>query len=121
ISARAATTITSRCCSRGVPDMEIAPGQLKDFIRSIHDRPNGTGAVLNLIRASEVRGAADLACLADVIGDDSLRLDVTRHAADEARHAYLLVRRMHEIGFTPSRLPVGVDRTEYIVGYCRAR
>jgi hypothetical protein len=101
--------------------MDITPGQLKDFIRSIHDRPNGTGALLNLIRASEVRGAADLTCLADVISDEVLRLDVTRHAADEARHGYLLVRRMHEIGFAPSRLPAGVDRTESIVAHCRAR
>ena len=91
------------------------------FIRSIYARPNGTGAILNLIRASEVRAAADLSCLADVIADDALRLDITRHAADEARHAWLLVRRMAEVGFSPSRLPVPVDRTEGIVARCRAR
>jgi len=101
--------------------MQMTRGELRDFIRSIHARPNGTGALLNLIRASEVRGAADLTCLADVTADDELRLDVTRHAADEARHAYLLVRRMRDIGFSPSRLPVPVDRTEGIVARCRAR
>jgi hypothetical protein len=86
--------------------------QMVDFIRSIHARPNGTGAMLNLIRASEVRAAVELSALTDVIADEELRLDVTRHALDEARHAYILVRRMHEIGFAPSRLPVPVDRTE---------
>lgn len=101
--------------------MEITRGQLTDFIRSIHDRPNGTGALLNLVRASEVRAAADLSCLADVIADDALRLDVTRHAADEARHALLLVRRMNEIGFSPSRLPVDIDRTAAVLAQCRAR
>ena len=101
--------------------MEFTHGQLRNFIRSIHDRPNGTGALLNLVRASEVRAAAELSCLADVILDDQLRLDVTRHAADEARHAHLLVRRMGEIGFAPSRLPPAVDRTEAVIAQCRAR
>ncbi len=101
--------------------MQITASQLRDFIRSIHARPNGTGALLNLVRASEVRGAADLTCLADVIADEELRMDVTRHAADEARHAYLLVRRMQEIGFAPSRLPTAVDRTEAVVAQCRGR
>jgi uncharacterized ferritin-like protein (DUF455 family) len=101
--------------------MEITREQLVDFLRSIHARPNGTGALLNLIRASEVRAAAGLSCLADVISDDQLRLDVSRHAADEARHAYILVRRMNEIGFTPGRLPLAIDRTEGIVDACRAR
>jgi hypothetical protein len=101
--------------------MQLTHGQLRDFIRSIHARPNGTGALLNLVRASEVRAAAELTCLADVIDDDELRLDVTRHAADEARHAHLLVRRMGEIGFVPGRLPLAVDRTEAVVAQCRAR
>jgi len=101
--------------------MQLTPGQLRDYIRSIHARPNGTGALLNLVRASEVRAAADLSCLADVIDDEQLRLDVTRHASDEARHAYILVRRMSEIGFAPSRLPAAVDRTEAIVTRCGAR
>jgi len=101
--------------------MELTREQLTDLLRSIHARPNGTGALLNLIRASEVRAAGSLSCLADVITDDLLRLDVTRHAADEARHAYILVRRMHEIGFAPGRLPVEIDRTEGVVSACRAR
>ena len=101
--------------------MQLTQGQLRDFIRSIHDRRNGTGALLNLVRASEVRAAAELSCLADVIVDDELRLDVTRHAADEARHAHLLVRRMGELGFSPFRLPPAIDRTEAVVRECRSR
>jgi len=101
--------------------MQLTHGQLRDFIRSIHVRPNGTGALLNLVRASEVRAAAELTCLADVIDDDQLRLDLSRHAADEARHAHLLVRRMSEIGFAPRRLPPAIDRTEAVVAQCRAR
>src|SRR5262249_54951851 len=101
--------------------MELTHGQLRDFIRSIHARPTGPGAPLNPARASEVRAAAELSCLADVTLDDELRLDVTRHAADEARHAHLLVRRMGEIGFAPSRLPPAVDRTEAVIAQCRAR
>ena len=101
--------------------MQLTHGQLTDFIRSIHARPNGTGALLNLVRASEVRAAAELTCLADVIDDDQLRLDLSRHAADEARHAHLLVRRMSEIGFAPRRLPPAIDRTEAVVAQCRAR
>src|SRR5262249_59177418 len=72
-----ATTRTRRCCWRGAPEMELTHGQLRDFIRSIHERPNGTGALLNLVRASEVRAAAELTCLADVILDDELRLHLT--------------------------------------------
>jgi rubrerythrin len=101
--------------------MEITQSQLLEFIRAIHARPNGTGALLNLVRASEVRGAADLSALTEVIDDDALRRDVTRHAADEARHANILVRRMNEIGFAPFRLPEPVDRTEGIAKRCKAR
>jgi len=95
--------------------------QLVDFMRSIYARPNGTGAILNQIRASEVRAAVELSALTDVIADEQLRLDVTRHALDESRHAYILVRRMHDIGFAPSRLPVPVDRTEGLMKRCRGR
>jgi rubrerythrin len=101
--------------------MKMTRSELLEFIRSIHGRPRGTGALLNLIRASEVRAAADLSCLTEIISDERLRLDVTKHAADEARHTYILVRRMNEIGFAPSRLPLAVDRTEGIVTKCRGR
>ena len=95
--------------------------QIVEFIRSIHARPNGTGAILNLIRASEVRAAVELSALTDVVADDQLRLDLARHALDESRHAYILAHRMHELGFSPSRLPVPVDRTEGLTKRCRAR
>jgi rubrerythrin len=101
--------------------MKMTRSELLEFIRFVHARPRGTGALLNLIRASEVRAAADLSCLAEIVADEPLRLDVTRHAADEARHAYILVRRMNELDFRPSRLPVAIDRTEGLVARCHAR
>jgi hypothetical protein len=101
--------------------MQVTHEQMVDLVRSIHARPGGTGAILNLIRASEVRGAADIAALSDVVTYPQLKLDLARHGADEARHAYLLLRRMGEIGFTSFRLPPELDRVEGLLERCRAR
>ncbi len=101
--------------------MDVMTAQMTEFIKSIHARPNGTGALLNLIRASELRAAADLSTLSDVISDDELKLDVARHASDEARHAFILQRRMREIGFLASRLPPAVDRHDALLVQCGAR
>jgi hypothetical protein len=90
-------------------------------MRSIHSRPGGTGAVLNLIRTSEVRGAADIAALSDLVTYPQLRLDLARHGADEAWHAYLLLQRMGEIGFSSFRLAPELDRLEGLLERCRAR
>jgi len=98
--------------------MNLAYPVLVDAIRAIHARPNGTAALLNLILASETRGAADLTLLSELGVDDGLRLDLARHAADEGRHAYLLVRRLMEMGFSPRRLPPAVDRMEGITALC---
>jgi len=98
-----------------------ASREMVEFLRAVHARPGGTGALLNLIRASEVRGATDLGAMADVVRDERLKLAVTRHAADEARHAYLLVRRLAEMGVSPRRLPPEVDRTEALIARCGAR
>src|SRR5205814_2087971 len=37
--------------------------ELIEFLRALHARPGGTGAILNLVWASKVRGAADLSAL----------------------------------------------------------
>ena len=95
--------------------------QLVEFLRGIHARPAGTGAILNLIRGAKVRGAADLDILTDVVADSSLRLELARHGLDETRHAYRLVRRMGELRFTPVRLPPALDRVEGLFARCRAR
>jgi len=92
--------------------MQITHEQMVEFFRTMHVRPAGTAAVLNLIRASEVRGAVDLGAAVEVITDPELTLAMARHAADEARHAYLLTRRMQQLGAAPWRLPIEVDRTE---------
>jgi len=95
--------------------------ELVEFLRGIHARPAGTGAILNLIRGAKVRGAADLDILTDVVADSSLRLELARHGLDETRHAYRLLRRMDELGFKPVRLPPELDRVEGIFARCRAR
>jgi len=99
----------------------VTHAQLVEFLRAIHARPAGTGAILNLIRGAKVRGAADLDMLTDIVADSSLRLELARHGLDEARHAYRLIRRMNEIGFTPVRLTPELDRVEGLFARCRAR
>jgi len=101
--------------------MQITHEQMVEFLRLVHARAGGTGAVLNLIRASEVRGGADLLTLTDLVSDPQLKMDLAKHAMDEARHSYLLLRRMNEIGFACHRLPPELDRVERIVERSRAR
>jgi hypothetical protein len=101
--------------------MQVSHEQLVSYLRSIHSRPGGTGAVFNMIRASEVRGAADIAALTDLVSNPALRLDLARHGADEARHAYLLERRMGELGFPSFRLAPELDRVERLLERSRAR
>jgi len=101
--------------------MPASHEQMVDFLRAIHARPGGTGGLLNLIRGSEVRGAADIAALSELVTDQQAKLDLARHGFDEARHAYLLLRRMNEIGFAPFRLPLEVDRVDGLFSRCRAR
>jgi rubrerythrin len=101
--------------------MDPTQAQLVEFLRSIHARPGGTGSVLNLIRVSEVRGATDVAALSDVVADPKIKLDLARHASDEARHSYILLRRMVELGFQAFRLPPELDRVDGLLARSRAR
>ena len=101
--------------------MDATYAQLLDLMGAIHAHPGGTGAMLNLIRASEVRAAGDLNPLSDLVTDPKLKLDLARHGFDEARHSYLLLRRMHEIGFKAYRLPSELDRVEGLLARSRAR
>jgi hypothetical protein len=101
--------------------MDITHDELVEFLRGIHARPGGTGAVLNLIRVSEVRGATDIAALTDLVSDPRIKLDLARHGYDEARHGYILLRRMDEIGFKAFRLPADLDRVEGLLARSRAR
>jgi hypothetical protein len=95
--------------------------ELVDFLRGIHARPGGTGAILNLIRGAKVRGAADLNILTDVVADASLRLELAHHGLDESRHACRLITRMEQLRVTPTRLPAALDRVEGLFARCRAR
>ena len=95
--------------------------RMVQYLRDIHARPSGTGAILNLFRGSKVRGAADINVLADVVADPARRLDLARHGFDEIRHGYLLLRRMEELRFPAFRLPPEIDRVEGLLERCRAR
>jgi len=95
--------------------------QLLEFLRALHARPGGTGALLNLVWASKVRAAADLSALSLLVSDAHVRVLLTRHGCDEARHAYGLARRMSELQFLPFRLSPQLDRAEGLLARCRAR
>jgi hypothetical protein len=101
--------------------MGVSHERMVEYLRDIHARPSGTGAILNLFRGSKVRGAADLNILADVVVDPGWRLDLARHGFDEVRHSYLLLRRMEELHFRAFRLPPQIDRVEGLFDRCRAR
>jgi len=95
--------------------------QLVDFLRDLHARTGGTAAVLNLLRAGEVRGGAEVLVLSELVTDPQMRLDFARHAMDESRHAFLLLRRMQEFGFNLPRVPQALARLETLSERSRAR
>jgi hypothetical protein len=99
----------------------VSHERMVEYLRGIHARPSGTGAILNLFRGSKMRGAADLNILTEVVADPERRLDLARHGFDEVRHSYLLLRRMEELRFRAFRLPPEVDRVEGLLERCRAR
>src|SRR5437879_6262164 len=101
--------------------MESSQQHMVAFLRMVHARAGGTGAILNLIRASEVRGGADIIALTDLVSDPQLKMDLAKHAMDEARHSYLLLRRMTQLGFAAYRLPPELDRLESLFERSRAR
>jgi hypothetical protein len=77
--------------------------------------------VLNLIRGSKVRAAELIGALTEVVSGAPRRLELARHGADEARHAYMLLRRMGEVGVQAVRLPAEFDRVAGLLARCRAR
>jgi hypothetical protein len=84
-------------------------------------RGKALGALLNWIRAAKVRSAADLATLSDIVADPGLKLELARHAAVEAQHGYLLIRRMAELGLSPVRPPAELNGLELLLDGSRAR
>jgi len=91
------------------------------FLRTVLAKPHGNAAVLNVIRCSKVRAAADFNLLAELVSQPRVKLDLARHGFDEARHAYVLLRRIDELGFRPFRLPPQLDRVEGLLDRSRAR
>ena len=101
--------------------MPASHRQLVEVLRAMHGRPGGTGAVLNLLRAAEVRGTADAAVLSDLVADPARKLELARHACDEGRHAYVLLQRITDLGFRPFRLSPELDCAEGLLDRSRAR
>jgi bacterioferritin (cytochrome b1) len=101
--------------------MKVTHEQLVDMLRGIHSRAGGTAAVLNLLRAGEVRGGSDVLLLSEMVVDPRMRVDLAHHAMDEARHAFILLRRMQELGANPSRVPHELDRLELLTERSRIR
>jgi len=100
--------------------MQVTHEQLVGFLRGIHTRVGGTSAVLNLLRAGEVRGGSEVLVLSELVTDPQMRVDFARHAMDESRHAFLLLRRMQELGFNLPRVPQALDRLETLSERSRA-
>ena len=101
--------------------MQMTHEQLADFLRSLHARVGGTSAVLNLLRAGEVRRGSEVLVLSELVTDPQMRVDFAKHAMDESRHAFLLLRRMQELGFNLPRVPHALDRLETLSERSRAR
>jgi hypothetical protein len=101
--------------------MQLSHDELVAFLASVHARPRGTGAILNLIRGAKTRTAADVSLLSELVADPEIKLELARHAADETRHACRLLERMTELGFRAFRVPVPLDRTEGFFDRTRAR
>ena len=101
--------------------MPVEYARMVEFLRDVHSRPGGTGAVLNLIHGSKLRWSSDLSALTALVSDPRRKLDLARHSFDEARHSYLLLERMAALGFKPFRLPSHLDRLERLLVRSRAR
>jgi hypothetical protein len=101
--------------------MHLTHEEMVDFLRRIHTQRGGTGAILNLIRGAKVRAAADLSLLTDIVADTRVKLELSRHAADETRHACLLLERMAQLGVRAYRVPPQLDRIEGLFDSTRAR
>ena len=78
-------------------------------------------AILNLLHGCEVRAAIEMNALADVTDDVPLKMTLARHAAEDARHAYELLRRIATLGLPWFRVPRELDRLDAVVSRCRAR
>ncbi len=113
----------ARCDPTAAPNSmhPLARARLVDYLRPVHARPGGTGAILNLILAAKVRGAADLSALSCLVSDPMVAVELARHGADEANHAYRILQRMNELRVALFRPRPELDRAEGLLTRCRAR
>jgi len=101
--------------------MQVTHEQLVEALREIHARRGGTPALLNLLRAGEVRGGSDVLLMSELVSDHQLKRDLAHLAMDESRHAFMLLCRMQELGHSPSRVPHDLDRLETLWERSRMR
>lgn len=66
--------------------------------------------VLSYYREAELRGADLLQRLLRRADDPVLQINLTRHLADEARHAWLWTKLVDDLGGEPAAIPNGYQR-----------
>jgi rubrerythrin len=66
--------------------------------------------ILSFYRDAELRGARLLFNLLNHLRDEESQHKMTKHLADETRHAWLWTRRLSELGATPIPIPDGYQR-----------
>jgi rubrerythrin len=81
--------------------------RLEDLAAQQGQSPAEVLEFLDLIRQHELRGGVLLALLAERVDDDAMRRSLTRHAADEVRHAEWWGEVLARLGGSARPSPVG--------------
>jgi bacterioferritin (cytochrome b1) len=93
---------------RGV---EVLPAAASEMDAGWESRPlEALLLTLNFYRDAELQGARLLLNLHRHLRDPESQVNLTRHLADETRHAWLWTKRMVELGGTPTAVASGYQR-----------
>ena len=65
--------------------------------------------IFSFYRDAELRGARLLFNLLGHLKDADSQLKMSKHLADETRHAWLWTRRISELGGAPVMVPIGAE------------
>jgi len=88
--------------------------QMVEMTSHVLRQPIGLHLTLNSFRLGELQGARDLATMVELTDDMHLRMQWTRHAMDEGKHAYLFAKRLVELGGEPGPMPPEMDFLEML-------
>ena len=77
-------------------------------------QPVGLHLTLNSFRLGELQGCQDLAVMVELTDDMHYRMQWSRHAMDEGKHAYLFAKRLTEVGGQPGPMPAEMDFLELL-------